>query len=483
MKLALIMQYLGKEQVFPDIDISSVTCDSRQVEKNSIFVCIPAENVNSDIHIKDALEKGAAWIISQESCDNLPNQTFLSNARKAYAMISAVFFNNPAKEMNLIGVTGTNGKTTTTWLIKQILENMGEKVGLIGTICNQISGDPPITLPAHYTTPDSWELQGLLRRMADKGCSYVVIEASSHALTQYRLEGCDFLCGVFTNLTPEHLDYHKDMEEYYQAKKSLFDNCTNAVINFDDPYGKRLIRENEGAVSFSVGDKSAEMTAEKIFSEPMGNRFDVRYGKSEAISTYVPMPGEFSVSNAMAALAALYSCGFSMKELGESLCKCGGVPGRTQVLTKDKDFTVLRDYAHTPDGLEKILTAVNKSTKGRVMTVFGCPGRRDRGKRPQMARVVSELSDLVVMTADNPREEPLEQIFKDALPGLESGETPYQVIPDRRSAIIWALSQCQKEDTLILAGKGHEDYQVLSDRTILFDEKKIVEEYLFEKTR
>lgn len=465
----------------PEQTVSSVTCDSRQVRHGSVFVCIRGSLSDGHSHVAQALERGAQLIVAQQDC-GLPNQILVQDTRKVYSRLCAAFFGHPARRLRMIAVTGTNGKTTTAWLIHHALCRMGKTAGLIGTVCNRIGETD--SFPARYTTPDAWELNELLAQMVQRGCTDVVLEASSHAMEQKRLEGCRFACGIFTNLTPEHLDYHSDMEHYYRAKRELFCQCDAAVVHQDDAYGRRLMGEltAEGVPVWGFGTgQDTTLRAEKIelFADRCQCSLCFDQQQEHAV---LPLPGTFSVENLLAAVAALLRCGFPFRETVRAVCSCEGVPGRTEVCVSRGGITVLRDYAHTPDSLEKVLTAVREFCTGRVIAVFGCPGRRDRQKRPLMAKAVCDHADFVVMTADNPREEPLEQIFADAMPGLRDAGKRAVVIPDRRQAILCALQMSRPGDTVLLAGKGHEGYQVLKERTICFDEKQIARE-LFEQVK
>lgn len=385
------------------------------------------------------------------------------------------YYDNPSSKLKLIGVTGTNGKTTVSTLIKHILESAGHKAGLIGTVQNEIDD---MILPAKYTTPDPAQLHALFARMVDAGCEYAVMEVSSHALDQYRVSGCTFEAAVFTNLTQDHLDYHGTMENYFEAKKKLFGMCRVGIVNYDDPYGQRIIAGAPCPIhTFSTCSDNAEYTAKSIKIRADGSSFAL-LGTGIIARVHFPMPGMFSVSNAMAAAVCAMAVGISLDKTVTALNDCPGVPGRTQVLSTGTPYTVICDYAHTPDGIEKILAALHEFVTGRVMILFGCAGNRDARKRPMMASAAAKGADFVVLTSDNPRSEDPMKIINDALPGFEGLSTPWVVIPNRYHAIRWALENAREGDVLLLAGKGHEDYQVLDYGTVSFDERLIVRELL-----
>ncbi len=461
------------EKLSPQTEITGITCDTRSLRPGNLFVCLQGCRTDGHCHACEALQKGAVLVVVQRDT-GLPNQFRVRNSRSAYALLCAAFYGNPAQSLRLVGVTGTNGKTTVTFLIKHILSEAGMRVGLIGTVQNEIDGQ---ILPAHYTTPDAWELQGIFHQMRSVGCEAAVLEASSQALHQRRLEGCFFEAGIFTNLTPEHLDYHKDMESYYAAKRLLFENCGLAVLNLDDPYGRRLAGELTcPKLTFSLEQDAADFTAKDIRPMPDGNAF-VLVGHGQIARVRLGLPGRFSVANAMAAAACCTALGLDLQQIAEALASCPGVPGRAEVLARGSNYTIIRDYAHTPDSLEKILTAAKQQAPGRVVALFGCGGDRDATKRPQMAQVAARLADFVVLTSDNPRSEDPAEIIRQAQAGLLPG-TPCHTCVDRQEAIYWAIDHLQPGDTLLLCGKGHETYQVLRDETIPFDEREIVESYI-----
>jgi len=456
-----------------DAEISEITSDSRAVSAGCVFVCIKGLRFDGHNAAAEAVAKGAAAVVVEHDV-GVENQIVVENTRSAYAIMCGNYYQRPCDRLKLIGVTGTNGKTTITILIKNLLEHAGKRVGLIGTIQNEIDD---MTLPAKYTTPDPLELHMLFRKMADAGCEYAVMEVSSHALDQHRLDGCRFECGVFTNLTQDHLDYHITMENYYQAKRKLFDMTERAVINLDDEYAVRLTQEVSCPVkTFSINRTEADYTAHNVRFDMRGSSFDLA-GYGEIGRVKFRMPGEFAVSDALAAGVCALSLGVDFETMLEGLRHSPGVPGRAEILDTDTDYTVIRDYAHSADSLEKILTTVKSFAEGRVVVLFGCAGNRDRTKRPKMAKAASGLADLVILTSDNPRDEDEMQIINDALPGLDP-KKPKKIIPNRYEAIKWALKNMKKNDILVLAGKGHEDYQVLDYGTIFFDESEIVKELL-----
>lgn len=462
-----------------DAEVGKVTCDSRAVAPDAIFVAVKGERYDGHDYASQAVSQGAVAVITERDL-GLERQVIVKDSRSTYALLNAALFGHPSRKLKLIGVTGTNGKTTITYLLKQILESAGKKVGLIGTIQVEIDD---MCIPAKHTTPDPAELHSLFSRMVNARCEYVVMEASSHAFAQHRLDGCHFAAGVFTNLTQDHLDYHGTMENYYNAKKQLFEMSDISIINLDDEYGKRLLTEIPcKTITYSAGNDMADFTAKNIVKRRDGVNFAlVGSGIIERVS--FGMPGSFSVSNAMAAAACAITLGFEPAEVAKGLSICKGVKGRTEVLYSGVDFTIICDYAHTPDGLEKVLSTIREFAPARVVVMFGCAGNRDRTKRPKMAHMAAQYSDLAVLTSDNPRDEDVMQILNDAVPGFKDLDTEYRVIPDRMEAIKWVLDNAQQDDIIVLAGKGHEDYQVLNFGTIAFDEHTIVKELIAKRDK
>ena len=482
MLLSQLLENVKYSGSFEDFEISVLTCDSRNaMEKDSVFVCIKGFTLDGHDFAADVMEKGARAVVVEKDL-GLKNQILVKNSREAYAKMCSAYFGHPSKKLKLIGVTGTNGKTTVTTVIRSILEHNGYKVGLLGTISNKIDD---LEIPAKHTTPDPMELHALLDRMVQAGCQYAVMEVSSHALDQHRLDGCEFEVGVFTNLTQDHLDYHKTMENYFDAKAKLFDMSKTAVINIDDKYGDILCEKltyNKHAVkTFSTSRDTADFTAKDLRFKADGVRFAF-VGMDLIGRVEFAMPGEFSVSNAMAAISACLAAGEKLPECSEGIASCKGVRGRAEVLYSDEDYTIICDYAHTPDGIKKILQAIRSFSGDRRLSIlFGCAGNRDSKKRPVMAQAAAENSDFIILTSDNPRREPVEKIISEAEKGFEANKTPYKTIPDRFTAIEWAVTNMKKGDILLLAGKGHEDYQVLDFGTVCFDEREIVARIIDEK--
>ncbi|MBQ4040382.1 MAG: UDP-N-acetylmuramoyl-L-alanyl-D-glutamate--2,6-diaminopimelate ligase [Oscillospiraceae bacterium] len=458
-----------------DTEITSVEADSRKVTEGALFVAVVGYESDGHRFIPIALSKGAACVLCQNKPEGDVPYVQVANTRKGLAKASANYFGRPSEKMKIVGVTGTNGKTTTTSIIKFLIEKCtGAKVGLIGTNGNMIGSR---FIDTERTTPESNELQALFAQMYGEGCQYVVMEVSSHALYLDRVYGVEFDVGCFTNLTEDHLDFHKTMEEYGKAKAILFERCKIGSINIDDAYGA-LIAENAKCplVKCSV-NKDAEMRAENIALSDIGVEFDLCNG-GKAYPTVLNIPGMFSVYNAMTALSAVSALGIDIGEAVKYIAGFGGVMGRAEVVPTGRDFTVIIDYAHTPDALENIIKTVRGFAKGRVVTLFGCGGDRDALKRPIMGKIAAELSDFVIVTSDNPRTEVPMDIINDILVGLEGTKTPYTVIENRREAIGWAVHNAQSRDIIILAGKGHETYQIIGKEKSHFDEREIVAGFL-----
>jgi UDP-N-acetylmuramoyl-L-alanyl-D-glutamate--2,6-diaminopimelate ligase len=460
-----------------DLAINKVEYDSRKIEAGDVFVCIEGFSVDGHKYAEAAVQKGATAVVCQKKVEVPENCTIITveDSRKALALISANSYGKPAAQLKLIGITGTNGKTTSTYMMKSILEEAGYKVGIIGTIANYI-GDRKI--PADRTTPESLELHEMFKDMVEEGVQYCVMEVSSHSLSLSRVYGLKFAEGIFSNLTRDHLDFHKTFENYYEAKRLLFKNSETSIINLDDEYGRRIIEDTEGRkVTYAI-ESIGDVSASKVMMHSRGIDFEINY-KGESISVNLKIPGKYNVYNALCSAAACLNEGIAPEIIKRGLEQVQ-VPGRCEIVTKDYNlgFEVIVDYAHTPDGLENILKTAREFTEKRLIAVFGCGGDRDRTKRPIMGRIGSDLSDLVLITSDNPRTEDPLSIINEIKTGINKEN--YILIENRREAIKKAIQIAEEGDVIVIAGKGHEDYQILKDKTIHFDEREIIKEIIEE---
>ena len=460
-----------------ELEISSVCYDSRKAGPGSLFVAIPGFASDGHKFIPSALDQGAAAVLCERPPEGKAPYILVANARAALAQLGANWFGHPTKELPVIGITGTNGKTTVTYLLKSLLEQVtGAKIGLIGTIQNMI-GDQ--VLETERTTPESFELQGLFRQMADAGCRFAVMEVSSHALCLNRVDCVDFCLGVFTNLTEDHLDFHKTMEAYGQAKAQLFARCPVSVLNMDDPAWTVMKASACGKVlTYSMEDDRADLVAKNVRLKSDRVEMEAVIG-NEIRRLELGIPGAFSVYNALAAVLAALGLGLSLKDVAAALKNAKGVKGRVEVVpTPGQPYTMLIDYAHTPDGLENVLRTVRGFAKGRTVVLFGCGGDRDPIKRPIMGKIAADLADFVVVTSDNPRTEEPGAIIQQILAGMEGTKTPYTVIENRREAIAWVMDHAMPDDVIVLAGKGHETYQILGHEKTHLDEREEVAAHL-----
>lgn len=478
MKLKELIEGIDYIKIDGELDkvIENMYYDSREVTLGSLFFCIRGLRVDGHDYAAQAVSNGARVLVLERDVDVEGDITkiFVKDSRLAMAYMSKTFYGNPAQGITLVGITGTNGKTTVTHLIKTILEKVGHKVGLIGTITNMV-GDRKI--PSKHTTPESLDLQGLLRDMADEEVDTIVMEVSSHSLSLGRVEGLIFDMGVFTNLSQDHLDFHANMEEYRDAKVKLFTQSKIAIINADDKDG-RWIGERVTTKLYTYGIcRDADIYARDLEISHSGVSFNLHTPKGN-ISINLGIPGIFSIYNALAAASVCYALGISLSFISQGLGEVKGVSGRFELLDTKTDYSVILDYAHTPDGLENILKTAKGFAEGRLITLFGCGGDRDHSKRPIMGQIAGKYSDLCIITSDNPRSEEPMKIIMDIIPGVENTDCPYRIIENRREAIEYALSCAKKGDVVILAGKGHETYQILKDETIDFDDKEIVSEIL-----
>jgi len=455
-------------------EISGVECDSRKVGEGSVFVAIRGYETDGNKYVKQAFENGAVVFITDKKSTSGKGKILVPDARRALAVAAKNFYGNPAKDMKIIGVTGTNGKTTVTYLIKHALEMQGAVCGLIGTNRNMIGN---MAIDTERTTPESNELWKLFERMRDAGCSYVIMEVSSHSLELSRVFGIEFEVAAFTNLTQDHLDFHKTMEKYEAAKTKLFGQSKIGVVNYDDDAGRRIIeRKITKMISYSAKDSSADYVAKNIRTNPESVEFEF-VGIEKIGRIELGIPGKFSVYNAMCATSVLLSLGMELPDIAKSMREVEGVKGRAEIVPTETDYTVMIDYAHSPDGLENILKTVKEIAQGRVIAVFGCGGDRDATKRPKMGRIAAEYADVVVVTSDNPRTEDPERIIDDIVPGIEAVTKKYERVTDRRKAIFRALDIAKTGDVIVLAGKGHETYQEINHVKHHMDEREIVKEY------
>ena len=462
----------------PELEIENVYYDSRKVTENSLFVAISGFASDGNRFIPMAMSKGAAAVVTAKKPETDVPYVLVESDRLALAMLGCNFFGHPAKAMTMIGVTGTNGKTSSTLLLKQVLEKiLHAKVGLIGTMANMVGEEE---IPTERTTPESFELQALFARMRDAGCTHVVMEVSSHAVTLERIGGTHFDVAAFTNLTEDHLDFHKTMDAYCDAKAELFRRCDKAVVNADDHYSGRILAAAGCPVLTTSVAGQGDLKAQNLKLLSEGISFDAICGE-ETAAVHLPIPGKFTVYNALTVMGIAKQLGISLAHCAEALKTASGVKGRVEVVpTSGMPYSVLIDYAHTPDGLENVLSSVKDFCKGRLISVFGCGGDRDPMKRPIMGEIGVRLSDIAVITSDNPRTEDPMAIIEDILKGVNPELGEYIVMEDRRAAIRYAMDIAEKDDIIVLAGKGHETYQEIHGQKHHLDEREEVAAHLQE---
>ena len=461
-----------------ELEISQVHYDSRKVTEGSLFVAVTGFASDGNRFIPMALSKGAAAVVTAKKPEGEIPYILVESDRMALALLGCNFYSHPARAMTMIGVTGTNGKTSTTLLLKQVLEQaLGAKVGLIGTMSN-IVGDEVI--PTERTTPESFDLQALFARMRDAGCTHVVMEVSSHAVTLERIGGTHFDIAAFTNLTEDHLDFHKTMDAYCDAKAELFRRCDKAVVNADDSYAPRILAAAQCPVLTTSVKDGGDLLARNLELLSEGISFTTLCGE-ETAQVHLPIPGKFTVYNALTVMGIAKQLGISLADCAAALKNASGVKGRVEVVpTPGMPYSVLIDYAHTPDGLENVLSSVKDFCKGRVIGVFGCGGDRDPMKRPVMGEIGVKLSDIAIITSDNPRTEDPMAIIEDILKGVKQEYGEYIVMEDRRAAIRYAMDIAKKDDIIVLAGKGHETYQEIQGKKYHLDEREEVAAHLQE---
>lgn len=474
MLLQYLLENLTNVEISGDTskEINKIEYDSKKIEKGDIFVAINGYKENGNKYIDAAIKNGAVAVVFQDEVEKIDGITYIKveDSRIALATMAATYYGNPARKLKLIGVTGTKGKTTTTYMIRDIMLASGKKIGMIGTICNTY-GD--VKEESIRTSPESLDLQALLARMVDAGMEYVVMEVSSHALELNRVYGIKFIVGVFTNLSEDHLDFHKTMDNYLNAKAKLFKMSDFAIINGDDIYAPRLLKMVDIKKATYGLDNAVDLTATDIRVNPSYVEFKMYVNKMlETIK--INIPGRFTVYNALAAIGVCSLFGAQM----DAICGALGalrVPGRNEVIELNKTFTVIVDYAHTPASLEAILSSAKRYTKGRIICVFGCGGNRDKEKRAMMGEISGRLADFTIITTDNPRDEKPNEIIADIESGMKQTRGLYKSIENRRQAIKFAMRIAWKSDVIIIAGKGHENYQeVENGKKLYFDDKEIV---------
>lgn len=459
-------------------EISGVCYDSRKVSAGDAFVAVTGFAADGNRFIPMALDRGAAVVVTARKPQQEIPYVLVESDRLALAKMSCNFYDHPADTMTMIGITGTNGKTSSTLLLKQVLEQVaGAKVGLVGTMSNLIGSQE---IPTERTTPESLELQGLFAQMRAAGCTHVVMEVSSHALSLERVGGIHFDVAAFTNLTEDHLDFHKTMDEYCAAKAELFRRCDRAVVNRDDGYAQQILQAAACPVLTTSVAGDGDLQAVDVSLHAQGVRFTAKLGQQQA-QVELPIPGRFTVHNALTVLGITSQLGLPLEDCAQALGRCQGVKGRVEVVpTPGKPYSILIDYAHTPDGLENVLRSVRDFCKGRLIAVFGCGGDRDPMKRPIMGSIGVKLSDLAIITSDNPRTEEPSSILADILKGIKKEDGEYIVIEDRRKAIKYAMDIGKKDDIIVLAGKGHETYQDIGGHKHHLDEREEVAAHLAE---
>lgn len=472
-----------------DIEITQIIDDSRKTKEGSLFIAVDGFTVDGHDYVFTAIENGAKAIVISKDIKNLKKVCKshgitvikVKDTRPVLAQVASRFYDEPSKKLELIGVTGTNGKTSTTYFIEAIFEEAGRSVGVIGSIGNIINKK---LWQTKNTTPESLEIQELLDRMVNTNIDTCVIETSSHALELHRVDFCNFDVGVFTNLTSDHLDYHKNIENYFNAKLKLFHlTKKHNIINIDDEYGMRIIKNieelNTQVVTYGLNN-SANIYATDLKYSSKGVCYTLNTPKG-SVEIKTNIPGEFTVYNSLAAACCGYVYDIELDTIKDGIESIPGIKGRFEVVPTDEDFTVIIDFANTSDSLEKALQTVRQFSDGRVVVVFGAGGNRDRSKRPIMGEIAAMNSDFCVVTSDNPRDEDPLKIIEEVIEGVKKVDCEYVVIVDRKEAIRYALKNCRPNDVILLAGKGHETYTIIGDQVLPFDEKRIIQDILKEK--
>lgn len=461
-----------------NLSVSGVTSDTREIESGFVFVCIEGECFDGHSKAAEMLQKGAAVVVTSKKL-GLEREINVSNSRKIYPELLSAFYGHPTQKIKLCAVTGTNGKTTVANLCAGITRELGYRTGVIGTLGTDTGGGLNYSHDGPPTTPEPRRLYQLFAQMAKEQTAYCFIEASSQALAQYRFAAEKFAAAAFTNLTRDHLDYHKTMENYFAAKRRLFDMCENAVVNIDDEYGQKIAeycRENNIPLKTVSIDGEADYFTEFVKLTAHGSEFVLTdRAARKSYPARFALTGKYNVVNAVEAAVTVHLTGIPLDEAINALQKLKGVSGRLETLYQG-DFTVIRDYAHTDDGLEKLLGTLKPLTRSRLITVFGAAGERDAGKRPDMGAAAAKYSDLMIVTTDSPRHEDPQKTIDDVVKGIPN-DLPHEEFTDRKAAVLRALEIAEEGDVVALCGKGHEDYQAIGDTYFHFDEKEIVDEY------
>jgi UDP-N-acetylmuramoyl-L-alanyl-D-glutamate--2,6-diaminopimelate ligase len=462
------------------VEVDHITWDSRSVSNKALFIAVKNKNVDRHDFVLEAIEKGAiAVIVEHDIKKELPKNVTVvkvKDSRKAMSIIASKYYGEPMKALKVVGITGTNGKTSTSYFIAQILESLRVKCGVIGTIQNTVSGVEMKTKKSNPTTPDSMELQSTFSEMVELGATHSVIEVTSSALAKDRVYGCEFDVGVFTNITQDHLDEHGTMENYKKAKLKLFNMCKNAVVNVDDPFSIDILASSNCKVVGYGINKKCDYQGQDIRYNNSSVHFNLKHD-NKTFKVELNVPGRFSVYNILAAIASCNLIGFELEDVIKAVKAIKGVPGRFQAIPNNKGALVIVDYAHTPDALNNILMSVKEITKGRIILVFGCGGNRDSSKRAIMGEIAGAFSDYCIVTSDNPRKENPIKIIEDIEKGLISSNCKFEREQDRKLAINRALNIANPEDAVIIAGKGHENYQIIKDETIHFSDEEVVLSY------
>ncbi len=476
MKLSELLNDLNINCAFEDREVTTITDNSSKAVPGCIFVCIEGKHFDGHTKAREVLESGAAAVVVSRDL-GLPNQIMTENTRSAYTLLCSAFYGHPERSLKLIGITGTNGKTTTSFVIQASLEALGHKTGMIGTVKNIIGNGEEI--PSSLTTPDPIELFALFDKMVKNGCEYCVMEVSSQALDQRRVEGIAFESAIFTNLTRDHLDYHGTFGNYKKSKHLLFENAKTGIFNIDDEAAEYMMSGTQcRAVTCSVNKDTSDYSAKIVKLTSSGVKYEL-VSNDNIGRVFFPVPGKFSIYNSMSAIVCMIELGMDYEKTIEAVKNCRGVPGRMEVVPTDTPYTMIIDYAHTPDSLQNAITALREVARGKIIALFGCGGDRDKTKRPIMGEIGANLADIAVITSDNPRSEDPSAIIDDILAGISKKHNAKIIVePDRTEAIAKAMSAASEGDVILLAGKGHETYQILPTGKIHYDEREIISNLL-----